>query len=176
MTDLDIYTIDTKQEEKFLRSKTEIFKFEKDGSATVGEDKLSRKEIEDLIQRMKKIMKQANGIGLSANQIGLPYRMFVAQVPDSQGNNKFYVVFNPSIEKKGKEEESMEEGCLSVLGCFGDVQRSYEVLLKGLDKKGRPTKIKAWALLARVFQHEVDHLDGKLFIDRAKSISRVENN
>ena len=119
-------------------------------------------------------MQLARGIGLSANQIGLGLRLFVAEVPDSEGNLKFYAVFNPKLGKVGKEKAALEEGCLSVPDTYGLVERPGRVLLTGFDKNGRPLKIKAWGILARVFQHEIDHLDGKLFIDRTKQIYKAE--
>ncbi len=115
-------------------------------------------------------MRAARGVGLSANQIGLPHRMFVAEIPSQDGILKFYAVFNPTIEKYSKEQDFLEEGCLSVPGTYGEVKRSLEVVLKGLDKNGKVVKMKAWGLLAHVFQHEVDHLDGKLFIDKAREV------
>lgn len=126
--------------------------------------------ISKLVSHMRTMMHAARGIGLSANQIGLPWRLFVAEVPGRDGAMKFYAVFNPVIEKIGKETALLEEGCLSVPRVYGVVERAKELTLKGLDKKGKPIKIKAWGLLAHVFQHEVDHLDGKLFIDRAKDL------
>jgi peptide deformylase len=172
MTELGIYTIDSKAEEAFLRKKTKPFTFEK-GVVKNGEEVIGRKEMNDLILKMRKIMHKAHGIGLSANQIGLPYRMFVAQVPSQQGEAKFYAVLNPEIEKFGKEKVTLEEGCLSVIGTFGEVPRAHEVTIRGFDKAGKALKIKAWGLLARVFQHEIDHLDGKLFLDRAVSLERT---
>ena len=96
--------------------------------------------------------------------------MFVAEVPDSEGHLKSYAIFNPILEFSKKEKAVMEEGCLSVPGKYGYVERFTDVKLTGLDKRGRNLKIKAWGFLAHVFQHEVDHLNGKLFIDRAKDI------
>jgi peptide deformylase len=110
----------------------------------------------------------AEGIGLSANQIGLNTRVFVARV-----ENKFYAVFNPEIIQESKEKNKMDEGCLSIPGVYGLVERPAKVTLKGYDANGRPIKIKAWGLLARVFQHEVDHLNGNLFIDKAKQVERI---
>jgi peptide deformylase len=173
MTEHNIWTVDVPAEEKFLRKKTTPFEFEK-GGLRHGEKIFSKKEVTDLIGHMKKVMHLANGIGLSANQIGLPYRMFVAQVQGAQGENKFYAVFNPELEKLSSEKEVMEEGCLSVPGFYGDVTRPREATLKGFDKHGRPLKVKAWGLLARVFQHEMDHLNGALFIDKAKNVRRSE--
>lgn len=168
---MEIWTIADKEQEKFLRKPTEKFVFSENG-ATVGDKIFNRAQLNQLLAEMRKIMKEANGIGLSANQIGLPYRLFVAEVRGAQGEHKFYAVFNPEIEKRGTTVTA-EEGCLSVPNVYGEVSRASQVILKGMDKNGRPLKIKAWGLLARVFQHEVDHLDGKLFIDRTKEIYRV---
>lgn len=159
-----ILTIDKKNDERFLRKRTIPFPIED------LKDKKKAKEIQTLVRRMRETMKKANGIGLSANQVGIPYRFFVAQVPDSQGKQKFYAVFNPELQKVSEEKATTEEGCLSVPETYGPVERFYRVQLAGYDPKGKKLRIKAWGLLARVFQHEVDHLDGKLFIDRAKQL------
>ncbi len=161
---LDIWKIDDKKQEKFLRKKVSDFDFEK----------FSRKEVGDLVIRMRKAMQKANGIGLSANQIGLDLNVFVAEVPDGDGGTKFYAVFNPKFEKLSEEKVLFEEGCLSVPGTYGEVERPERVVLAGFDKNGKPAKIKAWGLLARVFQHEMDHLQGKLFIDRTKKLHQVD--
>jgi peptide deformylase len=158
-----IVTIENKKNERFLRGKAAEFDFKKH----------KPKEIRDLVRLMRETMKKAQGVGLSANQIGLPYKMFVAQVPDAQGKPKFYAIFNPKIEKTSSEKEPLEEGCLSVPETYGLVERSLRVTLVGLDQQGKKIKIKAWGLLARVFQHEVDHLNGALFIDKAKGVQRV---
>ena len=156
----EIWTIDVKKEEKFLGKKTVDFDFKK----------FTKKEITALVARMRRIMRQANGIGLSANQIGLDLKVFVAEVPDGQGGTKFYAVFNPKLERASGETTTYEEGCLSVPGMWGDVERPSEVVVSGFDRNGKPAKIKAWGLLARVFQHEIDHLNGKLFISKAKRL------
>ena len=157
-----ILTIEEKKNEKFLREKTVKFEF----------DKYSKKDTRELVKSMRAIMKEADGVGLSANQVGLPLRMFVAQVPDAQGKPKFYAIFNPEIVKISKEMEILEEGCLSVPGMYGPVERHYRLTLAGEDIDGKKVKIKAWDLLARVFQHEVDHLNGGLFIDKAQHIKK----
>lgn len=159
-----IITIENKKNEKFLRRKTEEFDF----------GKFSKKEVRELVERMKKKMREANGLGLSANQIGLKFRVFVAEIPGVDNKMKFYAVFNPRIEKSSSGKNSFEEGCLSVPMTYGEVERPERVTLMCQDKSGKPLKIKAWGLLARVFQHEMDHLDGKLFIDKAKNIHKVE--
>jgi peptide deformylase len=160
----EILVIDNKKEGKFLRKKTVDFDFKK----------FSKKEVSQLIALMRRVMEQANGIGLSANQIGLEFRVFVAEVPDREGTKKFYAVFNPKIEKVSEEKIDYEEGCLSIPGKWGDVERPEKIVLSGFDKNGKAVKVKAWGLLARVFQHEMDHLNGKLFIDKAKKVHSVE--
>jgi len=163
-----IITVQVKKEDKFLREKTKEFKFSKK-TASIDWKDFSFKELDELIRKMKRMMKLASGVGLSANQIGLGYRLFVAEVPDANGTSKFYAVFNPKLERD-REVAVMEEGCLSVPGKYGFVERSTKVRLTGLDKRGKVLKIRAWGFLAHVFQHEVDHLDGKLFIDKAKEV------
>jgi peptide deformylase len=131
---MNIVTNSEKKDDKFLRQKTVDFDF----------SKFSKKEINDLIQEMKKTMIAANGIGLSANQIGLKWKVFVAQVPAAEGNSKFYALFNPSIIKTSEDEIFYEEGCLSVPGKYGEVKRTRYNIIKAQDKNGRPVKIKAW--------------------------------
>lgn len=155
---MKIWVISDKKEEKFLRRKTANFDFRK----------FSKAEIRELVRAMRQSMQEAEGIGLSANQIGLDLKVFVAKVA-----NKFYSIFNPEIVQLSKESIAMEEGCLSVPGVFGSVERPEKITLKGFNIKGKPIKIKAWGLLARVFQHEVDHLNGKLFIDKAKQVGKL---
>ena len=176
---MKILTINNKKEEKFLRKKTARFDFSKS----------KKKEINALIKQIREIMTEAIGIGLSANQLGLNLRLFVAQISDEplkrDKNNKiilpppekmkFYAIFNPEIKKFSKEKTVMEEGCLSVPGIYGDVERPEKIILVGYDKNAKKIKIKAWGLLARVFQHEVDHLNGILFIDKTKIIQKIES-
>ncbi|MBI2594733.1 MAG: peptide deformylase [Candidatus Colwellbacteria bacterium] len=155
-----ILKITNKGDQKILRRKTTNFDFKK----------FTANEIRDLIKKMRVAMEEANGIGLAANQMGiglaanqmgLDMKVFVAQV-----GGKFYAVFNPEIVKISKETEAAVEGCLSVPETTGEVTRPYRITLKGFDKKGKRITIRAWNHLARVFQHEVDHLNGVLFIDR----------
>lgn len=159
-----IITIESKKDEKFLRHKTEEFDFKN----------FSRKDVNDLISRMRKAMHQAQGIGLSANQIGLDLKLFVAEITTNKEGKKLYAIFNPKIEKASSEKISFEEGCLSIPLTYGEVERPKKIVLSGYDKNDKPIKIKAWGLLARVFQHEMDHLNGMLFTDRAKSIHKTE--
>ena len=158
MTTHGIWTTDDKKELKLLRKKVASFDF----------NKYSKKDLESLLKKMRVAMKKAAGIGLSANQFGLDANFFIAEL-----SGKFYAVFNPKITK-ASGASVMEEGCLSVPGFFGEVSRSEKVILEGLDKNQKPIKIKAWGLLARIFQHEVDHLNGALFIDKAKEVKKYD--
>jgi len=160
----EIVTIAKKKDEKFLRKKAVPFEFKN----------FTQKEINELVTRMRRIMHEANGVGLSANQIGLEFAVFVAEAPDAQGGMKFYAVFNPKIEKVGKSTITFEEGCLSVPGQWGEVTRAEQIVVSGYNKMGKKVKVKAWGFLARVFQHEIDHLNGKLFVDKAKKLYASE--
>ncbi len=155
---MHIWTVNDKKETKFLRQKTADFDFKK----------FSKVEIRELVKAMRQIMHRADGIGLSANQIGLNLNIFVAQV-----ENKFYAVFNPKLTQLSKDTDEFDEGCLSVPGVYGMVNRPAKVTLTGFNPAGKAIKIKAWGLLARVFQHEFDHLNGGLFTDKAKKVEKV---
>lgn len=161
-----IELLSDKKGEKILRTTTAPFVFE-------GK---TQKEINSLVNEMRDIMREANGIGLAANQIGLDLSVFVAECPSAKGPSKFYAVFNPKIEKLSEEKDSMEEGCLSVPETFGEVERPEKITISFQDKSGKPQKLKTWGLLAKIFQHEIDHLNGKLIVDRAKKISKVSSN
>lgn len=163
---MDIVTIAHKKDEKFLRKKTK----------EVDLKDLKKHNLPTLIRNMKTAMRRADGVGLSANQIGLDMKLFVAEVPseNAQGTAKFYAVINPQIIKIEKETDELEEGCLSVPGVFGPVVRPSKIVIAGFDIKGKPLKLKAWGFLARVFQHEIDHLNGVLFIDKAKTLHKIQ--
>jgi len=163
---MQILTINNKKEEKILRQKTKEFDLKKYPKA----------KLRELIKEMRQIMKNANGVGLSANQIGIDRQFFVAQVPDENGRQKFYTVFNPKIISLSEEKIDLEEGCLSVPGVWGIVSRSNRITIEGLDLNGKKIKIKAWGFLAQVFQHEIGHLNGALFIDKAKELKKTEIN
>ncbi len=138
--------------------------------------KENRGSLKRLVKDMRLTMRAAEGVGLSANQVELDMRLFVAEVPppDGRGRPKFYAMVNPEILKQSKETNLLEEGCLSVPGVFGPVPRSNRIVISGLDLNGKPMKIKAWGFLARVFQHEVDHLNGFLILDRTKILYTLE--
>jgi len=116
-------------------------------------------------------MKGAGGIGLAAPQVGVSYRIFIANV-----ENKIFVFINPEVKHFSNDVIPFEEGCLSAQKIWGPVVRSKKLTIKALDENGKPIKIRAKGLLARVIQHEMDHLDGKLFIDKAEKLYRIEEN
>ncbi len=115
-----------------------------------------------LIQRMIKIMHDENGVGLAANQLGVLQKVFVYDDGEHKG-----ALINPKIVSASGEQVGAE-GCLSVPGLQGEVKRANEITVKGIDQNGKEVKIKAEGFLARIFQHEMDHLDGHLFVERAE--------
>lgn len=124
-------------------------------------------EVRSLIEQIKEVMKQNNGVGLAAIQIGEPMRIIVCEIDD-----KFYTFINPEIIKFFPETSVTEEGCLSLPNIYGEVERPKKITLRAIDFDGKKIKMKAFGLLARVIQHEIDHLDGILFIDKAKNITK----
>ncbi len=114
-----------------------------------------------LIQAMYETLEEAEGIGLAAPQVGVDKRFFIVSLPD--GTKKEFI--NPQITGTSVETNPYEEGCLSLPGVYHDVVRPSKVIISAKDADGVPFKLKASGLLARVIQHEYDHLDGVLFID-----------
>lgn len=115
-----------------------------------------------LISEMMRLLHDANGLGLAAPQVGVLQKFFVYDDGEISG-----ALINPKIISS-KGEQIGAEGCLSLPGLQGEVRRANEVVVTGLDAKGKAVKMKAEGLRARLFQHEIDHLYGKLFIDRAE--------
>lgn len=118
--------------------------------------------IRKLAKDMIATMQEVSGCGLAANQVGVLQKIFVYDDGNGPG-----ALINPKIVKASGEQIGVE-GCLSVPGLRGDVRRASEVEIKGLDLRGKTIKIKAEGFLARIFQHELDHLNGILFVDRAE--------
>ncbi len=125
-------------------------------------------EITALIEKMRKAMIEAKGVGLAANQISNDLQIFVIDKNIAEENNVPDAYINPEITEYGKTEDEMEEGCLSLPGFWHQIKRSKKIHLKALDEQGNKVKIKARGFLARVFQHEYDHLQGLLIKDRVK--------
>jgi len=132
-------------------------------------------QLQELIDDMFETMQSAPGVGLAAPQVGESLRLFVAQWPEDEEDPdtmRAYAIVNPVIVRKKGEEEG-EEGCLSVPGYVGDVRRATEIVIKGKDRYGKKIRLKVTDWLARIFQHETDHLDGILFIDRVDSPDKI---
>ena len=129
------------------------------------------REIRKLINDMAETMYKAPGVGLAANQVGKLLRVIVIDLQRPEGEHGLIALVNPRIiEASGTV--TFEEGCLSVPEFFSNVKRCEEVTVQGLDPDENPVEIKASGLLAIVLQHEIDHLDGKLFIDKMGPIAR----
>lgn len=132
--------------------------------------------LKTLIDDMVETMRAAPGIGLAAPQIGVPERVIVIEIPEDEkipGSGKLYTLINPEIVKASRDEVLGEEGCLSIPNLVGDVWRAQWLTVKGLDVEGKEIRIKATDWLARAFQHEIDHLNGRLFVDMATEIRRL---
>ncbi len=128
-------------------------------------------DVVGLIDDMIETMYAAPGIGLAAPQIGVPLRLFVIDLSVGRDPNGLIVMINPEfVEREGLQFE--EEGCLSVPGFNATVVRPGRAVVKGLDRTGQPRQIEGTGLLARAFQHEMDHLDGTVFVDRLRGIKR----
>jgi peptide deformylase len=128
-------------------------------------------EIERLIDDMVHTMYAAPGIGLAATQVGVGVRIFVADVSAGRSASDLIVFVNPEfVEREGMQLE--DEGCLSVPGFNATVARPSRAVVKGLDRHGREQAMEGTGLLARCFQHEMDHLDGTLFIDRLRGLQK----
>ena len=123
--------------------------------------------LERLAEDMFRIMRENEGVGLAANQIGRLKRIFVAAFEDEE-----YAIANPNIEERSEEVEKEVEGCLSIPETRVEVERPTAVTVTGQDVLGAPVRIEAEGVLARVFQHEIDHLDGILMLDRTDRESR----
>jgi peptide deformylase len=128
-------------------------------------------ELQRLIGDMIQTMYAAPGVGLAATQIGVPLRLFVVDVSVGRNSQDLVVMANPEFaERDGMQLE--EEGCLSVPGFNATVIRPARAVVRGLDRSGNEQTIEGTGLLARAFQHEMDHLDGMVFVDRLRGIKK----
>ena len=132
--------------------------------------KISRidSSVQRLIDNMIETMHQANGVGLAAPQVGLSLRVIVVQMPGEEP----IALINPEIVKRTGEQE-VTEACLSVPGYYGEIKRSAEVTVKGKDRRGKAVRIKATGLMAEALEHEMDHLNGMLYIDHVESPEKL---
>lgn len=133
-------------------------------------------EVKQLIDDMIETMRAAPGVGLAAPQINVSERVIVVELPADEETGapaELYAFVNPEIVKVSREREEDQEGCLSIPGYVGEVERSVEIVVRGQDAYGNPQRLKAHDYLARIFQHEIDHLEGVLFIDRVTDPSKI---
>lgn len=122
-------------------------------------------KLKETIEQMAELMYKVKGLGLAANQVGIPKRFFILDVAQKEGNRELLVFINPEIlETQG--EVSYEEGCLSIPGYYAKVNRYAHLLVRAYDLEGKSFERELSGLAAIVFQHEYDHLEGVLFIDR----------
>ena len=124
--------------------------------------------IQRLIDDMIETMQQSNGVGLAAPQVGVSLRIIVVQMPDEEP----IAIINPEIIKREGMQE-VTEGCLSVPGYCGQIKRPDEVVVKGKDRQGKRIRIRAFGLFAEALEHEIDHLDGRLYIDHIESPDKL---
>ena len=128
-------------------------------------------ELERLVTDLHDTMQAYRGIGLAANQVGVAQRVAIVDVPIDEQSRAAYTLVNPVIVSRSGSESS-EEGCLSIPGIYEDVSRSFTIHVRALDAQGAPVEFDADGYLARAIQHEIDHLDGVLFVDRLSPLKR----
>ena len=140
------------------------------------------KQLQTVIDDMIETMRDAPGVGLAAPQIGLSERLIVVEYYEREQDEekedapkKVWAVLNPEIVKASEETLLGVEGCLSIPGLVGEVERHATIQVRGLNRHGKPMKIKAEGWLARIFQHEIDHLNGVLFTDRATRVWKPQD-
>lgn len=136
-------------------------------------------ELHRLLDQMLETLRSASGVGLAAPQIGLSQRIAVIEYPDDEERpeetKRVYELINPEIIK-AKGSEIAQEGCLSIPGMAADVDRATQLIVRAQDRHGNEVRYKVYDWLARIFQHEIDHLHGVLMTDRAKQVYRLVQN
>lgn len=131
------------------------------------------KDLQNFISDMVDTLRDAPGVGLAAPQVGVSERIVVVEYGDDEDESvpkKLYALVNPEIVQASEETETALEACLSIPGLVGEVERFSKITIKGQNKSGKPVKIKVEGWLARIFQHEIDHLDAVLYTDRATRV------
>ena len=139
------------------------------------------KNLQTLIDDMIETMREAPGVGLAAPQVNIPERLIVVEFAEEEAENEgaenaepkpkqLFVMINPEIVKASEEKVMGVEGCLSIPGLMGEVERHQALQIKGLNRHGKSMKLRVDGWLARIFQHEIDHINGVLFTDRATRV------
>lgn len=127
-------------------------------------------ELKSFAVDMTKTMEHENGVGIAAPQVGRNIRMAIVKLNPGEKNEIIFPIINPEIVEMSEEQDDGEEGCLSLRGYWGKVKRASRLLLRYTNLKGKEQTLELHGFNARIIQHEVDHLDGKLFIDRAYEV------
>jgi len=127
-------------------------------------------DVRQLVEDLFETMRAAKGVGLAANQVGVARRVAVVDVGDEDPPP--LALINPVIVERSEEEETAEEGCLSIPDIFGDVERPAGIVVEALDANGKSFRVEATGYKARAIQHEIDHLDGILFLDHLSAVKR----
>jgi peptide deformylase len=137
-------------------------------------------ELEALVDDMAETMYTTKGIGLAANQVSVPVRLIVVDVDQLESDDseqpkprRLQVYYNPEVVEESREDSPMSEGCLSVPGLEGEVYRPKAIRFRARDERFEPVEFDAEGMLARVLQHEIDHTNGVLFVDRLSRIKRI---
>lgn len=141
-------------------------------------------KLQTLIDDMVETMREAPGVGLAAPQVGVSERIIVVEYFENEEDEdsedaenapkKLYAIVNPEITRTSPEKEVAPEGCLSIPGLLGEVERHLGVTVKGQNRRGQPVTLKLKGWVARIFQHEIDHLNGVLFTDLATKVWKPE--
>jgi peptide deformylase len=141
------------------------------------------KDLQTLIDNMVETLRDAPGVGLAAPQVGVSERLIVVEYPEKESDEdkedapkRLFVLINPEIVESSEETVEGVEACLSIPRMAGEVERHQKITIRGLNRHGKPVKLKVRGWLARIFQHEIDHLEGVLFTDRASRIWRAAEN
>lgn len=129
--------------------------------------------VQTVARSMIQIMREHRGAGLAAPQVGLSWRLFVTHDPNDPENALTWI--NPTLESVGDEVSIEEEGCLSIPEVRGNIRRSVAIRIKGYDQNGEQVEVTSNEMIARVWQHENDHLDGVLIIDKMSAMDRLVN-
>ena len=128
-------------------------------------------ELRSLVADMRETMQAYRGVGRAANQVGVAQRVAVVDVPSDDVQRAAFTLVNPEVISRNGSE-SGEEGCLSIPGMYEDVTRSFRIMVRAHDEHGQAYELEAEGYLARAIQHEIDHLDGVLFVDRLSPLKR----
>tara|TARA_B100001250_G_scaffold411060_1_gene438837 strand:+ start:1328 stop:1834 length:507 start_codon:yes stop_codon:yes gene_type:complete len=135
--------------------------------------KIIKEEDIKIANQMMEVMIKAPGVGLAANQVGILKQIITINFEDKENNQKSnYILFNPSIIKYSKETVIMEEGCLSLPEQYADIERPKDIVIEYIDENKKIVKKEVEGYEARILQHEIDHLSGKLFVDYLSSLKR----